>query len=365
MKYHISNLQISALVGNYIIAATLITVPQAFIDYAMQNTWLVPLNLFLFSVIFVNFFLIGFKKLNPSTQIWDKDLLSRAISFLLLILLVHIMVRDLRIISGFTKEVLIPMTPQFIITMVFIFTIMYLAWSGIEVIARFTELYFLYFIIVVLFIPFSLITEFEFSKFEPVLSFSAFPSIFQASYIGFAWVGEIIVFILVISMVKPIKNTKKSLIIGIGVSMFLLTLLILGQVGVLGAELVRYFMYPTYSLIQQIRLTEFMDRLDLVLVAFYYPTIFAKLAFSLYGIKRCVEILFNIKTNLIILPIGLTIAILSIMFFENRIEKFNFEVITWSSLGLFLEMTIALMFVLLVYKRRKKDKPSSENQNVG
>ena len=356
MKTRISNLQIVLLTGNFIFAATLVTTPQALIDLSMQNTWLVPTLIFLFIFIFIQLVFWGFKKIKNYDKLWEsKHFLAKGTAFLVLLLLVHILVRDLRMITAFTSHVLLPLTPKFVITMLFIFTIMYIAWAGMEVIARFTELYFLYLIVVILFIPWSLTTQIEFARFEPLLGLQYIPSVLQSTYVGFAWGGELIALIIIITMVKPIKDAKRSILIGAGLGMFLLTILILCQISVFGAEIVRFAIFPSYQLVQQVRITEFLDRLDLVLVAFYYPAIFAKMAFSLYGIQRCFEIIFNKESKLILIPIGLLMGILSIAMFNNLVENYDFGIFTWASLGLILEIMIGMMFILQIRKTRKRE----------
>ena len=356
MKVNISNLQITILAANFIFAATLVTTPQALIDLSMQNTWLVPLLLFVFLFVFIQFTFLGFKKIKNYNQLWNsKYFLAKGTALLVLLLLVHILVRDLRMITAFTSHVLLPLTPQFVITMLFIFTIMYIAWAGMEVVARFTELYGLYLIGVILFTPLALLTQMEFARFQPVLGLQYIPSLLQSAYVGFAWVGELIALIIVITMVKPIADAKRSLIIGAGLGMFLLTLIIFSQISVFGAEIVRFSIFPSYQLAQQVRVTEFLDRLDLVLVAFYYPAIFAKMTFSLYGIQRCVEIIFNKETKLILIPIGLLMGILSIAVFDNMVQEYDFGIYIWASLGLLLEVFIGMMFILQIRKTRKRE----------
>lgn len=360
MKVSISNLQIALLAGNFIVSATIISVPQALIDLSMQNTWIIPPLIFVYIIILINLALWRFKKIEKHQEVWEANhILAKGTAILVLVFLFHILARDLRTITTFTKHVLLPLTPDFVITMLFVFSILYIAWAGIEVIARFTELYFLYLIAIFVFLPISLIPQIEFYRFEPVLGIQTIPSLLQAAFVGLAPAGELIAFVIVITMVKPIGDAKRSFLIGGAIGVFMLTLLIFSQISVLSADITRFSLYPSYQLVQQIRLTEFLDRLDLVIVAFYYPSVFAKMAFSLYGIHRCLEIILNQKSKLHLVPLALLGGIMSIAFFKNPMHNYNFEIFTWATLGLILEVLIASMFALLLWRTRKNEKSLS------
>lgn len=366
MTSRISNLQIALLSGNYVVSTTIVSVPQALIDLSMQNTWVIPPLLFGYIFLLVTIALWGFKKVKNYDGIWGGNhLLARGTALLVLVFLFHILARDLRTITNFTKHVLLPLTPGFVITMLFVLSILYIAWAGIEVIARFTELYFLYLIIIMIFLPLSLIPQIELSRFEPVLSLGTIPSILQSGFIGLASAGELIVFILVITMVKPIGDARRSFILGGAIGMFMLSVMIFSQISVLSAVITSFSLYPSYQLVQQIRLTEFLDRLDLVIVSFYYPSVFAKMAFSLYGIHRCLEIVLNKKSRLQLVPLALLAGVMSIALFKNPIHNYTFEIFTWATLGLMLELLIAVMFAVLIWRIRRKEKHSPGQQSAG
>ncbi|MBU8906602.1 GerAB/ArcD/ProY family transporter [Desertibacillus haloalkaliphilus] len=363
MKKQISNLQVAFMSANMVVALALVNIPQAFADLAMQNSWAVPVVLFVFAFIIIQLAFFGMNKLKDIQTIWDTNSwITKLIAMAFILLLAHLFIRDIRIISSFVMSTLLPLTPRFVISILIIAAVLYLAWSGLEVIARFTEVIFLVFIPVIVFIPISLINEFEFSNFEPALQLEAIPSLLQASFIGFAWVGEVVAILLIIHTVKPFKDAKRSVILGAGVGLFLLFVLILSSIAVIGAEVIRYNLYPTYRIVQHIRLTEFLDRLDLVLVALYFPTVFAKMALVLYGIKRAVALLTKKKSKFTLVPIVILLALCANLFFRNTGELFYFSTFTWATLGLLLEVIIVILFMLLVRKNRKQQGVSQQSK---
>ncbi|UOE92123.1 GerAB/ArcD/ProY family transporter [Alkalihalobacillus sp. LMS39] len=360
MKVHISHRQLGFLAANMTIASSLVVLPQSLTDLSLQNTWVVPLFLFAYVVILVSIGMFGIQKL----QVLDFDSKSwkiKGFALLMFIFIAHILIRDVRILTGFVDTTLLPLTPTFVVTMLFIGTSLYIAWAGIEVIARFNEIMYVLFIIVILFIPISLFEEMSLANFEPVMGFHVIPSLLQSSFIGFAWIGEIIIVFLILNTTKSYQKSKLSLIWGGGLGLFLLFILIFSQTAVIGSEIVRFTTYPSYTLVQQIRLTEFLDRLDFFLVSLYFPTIFSKLALMLYGLNRSVNMITNSKNKVTLIPLTLLMGMLSLLLFEDKNDIYEFKIHSWASLGLFLQLVIAIVMFLIIRDNLKNNKQAQNN----
>lgn len=357
MNTKISQRQYSFMIANLVISTSLVVLPQSMIDLAMQNAWIVPILIFIVASVIIQLAFLGIKKLNQ--LVLDPDSIkTKILAAIMIVLISHIITRDVRVLSGFIETTLLPTTPTFIIIVMLIGTSLYLAWAGIEVIARFNEMVFVIFIGVILFIPLSLIGDIKLENFEPVLGFKTIPSLLQSSYITMAWIGEMLVILLICGSLRTVKGTKGSTISGVGIGLFILLILIFTEISVLGAEIVRYSTYPTYVLVQQIRLTEFLDRLDFILVGLYFPTVFSKFALLLYGLNRSVNLLANTKGKITLMPLAVLIGILSITLFENKSILYNFKIHTWATLGLILEGMIITVMLLVVWNKRKGKKKS-------
>ncbi|MGO4888882.1 GerAB/ArcD/ProY family transporter [Anaerobacillus sp. MEB173] len=361
MKIQISDRQLGFLTANNILASSLVVLPQSLIDLALQNSWLVPFFLFGFVIITVNVGLFGLPKLN-AILFEPNSIKTKLFALLMVIFISHIVVRDLRIITGFIETTLLPITPTFIVLMLIIGCSLYIAWAGIEVIARVNEIVFVLFACVVLFIPLSLLAEIELENFEPVLGFEVIPSVFQSTYLGLAWIGEFLIILLIIGTTKSLKNTKKTLIWGGGLGLGLFFILLFTEIAVLGAEIVRYSAYPTYSLVQQIRLTEFLDRLDFAIVSMYFPTIIVKFALLLYGLNRSINLLFTSNSRIPLIPLSLLMPILSVILIKNKSMLFEFKIHVWATLGLLLELLLILVIFFIIRDNRKETKKQTFNE---
>ncbi|MFA9557019.1 endospore germination permease [Evansella sp. AB-rgal1] len=367
MKMTISPRQGAFLAGNIIVTSSIVALPQSLIDLALQNTWLVPilLSLYVFVIIYFSFFLAKStdsikEKLTTEQTNWKVKILA----LLLFIYIFHLLLRDLRFVSGFIEVTLLPLTPLYIITMLIILTSLYITWGGVEVIARFTELYYFLFIGVILFVPISLISQFEVENFEPIIGLEMIPSILQSTFIGLNWVGEIVVLFLIIGFIEPINKMKSSILYGSLSGVFLLFVIIFSQIAVLGPEIVRYSAYPSYTLVQQIRLTDFLDRLDFILVALYFPTLFAKFSLLIYGLNRSLSLISGVKTKFTKIPLSIIAGILSITLFTDKADHFEFNIYTWSTLGLLFQLMILLfMFIIVKSKTMKNDTINNMEKN--
>ncbi len=347
------------------ISASLITLPQFMVDLSLHNTWVVPIFLFVVVYGMMFFGLSKLEKVPKSERHFSSDSKKvKTLACLFILFFAHVLIRDIRILLGFISTTLIPLTPKYVIIILLIGTVLYLAMSGIEVIARFTELYYFLFIGVILFIPLSLGTQISVENFEPMVGLKVIPSLLQSSYIGLAWMGEAVAVIMIIWLTSPKEGTRKAVFWGIGFGITMLFILIFSQIAVLGSEIVRYSTYPSYTLVQQIRLTEFLDRLDFVLVAFYFPTVFAKMSFFLYGLHRSLTMLNNKMTNITMVPLAIIMGVLAVTLFENVGDTTEFSIFTWASLGLILELLIlALTFMIIRTKLNNKQREKKEEKD--
>ncbi|MDQ0257906.1 spore germination protein [Evansella vedderi] len=367
MKIQLSPRQIVFLTGNTVVSSSLVVLPQGIVDMALQNSWFVPFFIMVYMAFIILLGLIGTKNVHTFDNLFSEENSSKKqkiAALLFIIFIFHVLFRDLRILSAFVESTLLPLTPLFIITLIILICSLYIASLGIEVIVRFTELHFIIFIGVILFVPISLVEQIRLENFEPLISVDVIPSMFQSAYIGMAWFGEVIIVFLLLSMIKPIKKLRRAIILGGATGLFCFSILIFSQLGVIGSEIVRYSTYPTYTLVQQIRITEFLDRLDLALVTLYLPTIFSKFALFIYALHRAWSLLWKNSIKITMVPLALIAGILSIVIFGNKGDKYEFQIYTWATLSITLQILLAIMTLMMIKDSKKSQKNANDN-NTG
>ncbi len=351
MKQKLSDLQLVFLTATFIFTSSIISLPKIMVQMAGQSAWFVPLLAFPVVSVFI-LILFGKKEKESGLEnlflIKEKHpLLEKLFIVFFLILAAIVFLRDLRELIDFVASVLLPSTPIDMLLALSILVISYIAMSGLEVISRMNLMHFAVLSIIVLLLPFMLLNKWHLGNMLPLQTFNTNESILKALYFSISWVGEIIFLFLIIANVQPIDKAKKSVLYGtwLGLGLFLIILILV--VGVLGARIVRETAYPSYLLSQQISITDFFERIDLIIASVWIPSIMIKTAYLLYTINHCLSYLYKSNTNKFLFPISITLGLLSILLFKNTMDVLNFSFYVWGSLGLILEVMLVFLFLLV------------------
>ncbi|WP_018933219.1 GerAB/ArcD/ProY family transporter [Gracilibacillus lacisalsi] len=354
MKQFISPFQLALLVANFIFAASLITLPQILTQISNQNTWMVP---FLVYPIVVVLLLIGFGRGNKAQSSFlteQKSSLHHLFYITLGLFLIIIYIRDLRAFVDFTSRALLPTTPIEVIAILVSVVLLYISSAGIEVVTRITVIQFIVLGVTILSLPFMLLNEIELSHITPIFGADTVQDLSKSSFELFPWMGECLIFFSLLGNVTAKKRVRRATIIGVSTGLFLLFLLIITSIAVLGENIVSKSIYPNYIMIQQINITDFMDRLDLIIVIIWMPVMLSKLALTLYCIHRA---FFNLNgratSNLLMTPLSLLLAVLAIILFENNTVHLEFSFLTWTIIGIAMECF--LLILIIVLRVRTKD----------
>ncbi|MRG87610.1 GerAB/ArcD/ProY family transporter [Salinibacillus xinjiangensis] len=353
MKQFISPFQLAILVANFIFAAALITLPQILTQISIQNTWIVP---FLVYPIVVVLLLIGFGRgniLQSSFLTNHRSSLHHLFYITIGLFLVIVYIRDLRAFIDFTSRALLPTTPIEVIAILVSVVLLYISSTGIEVVTRITVIQFIMLSATILSLPFMLLNEIELSHIMPILGTDTVENLSKSSFELLPWMGESLIFFFLLGNVAAKKGVKRAIIIGVSIGFFLLFLLIITSIAVLGENIVSKSIYPNFIMIQQINITDFLDRLDLIIVILWMPVLLSKLALTLYCIHRA---FFNpnggTTSNLLMTPLSLLLAVLAIILFENNTVHLEFTFLTWTIIGIVMEFLLLILVLILRFRAK-------------
>ncbi|MDR4947555.1 GerAB/ArcD/ProY family transporter [Neobacillus cucumis] len=362
MKQKVSAFQLSLLVANLIVAGPVISLPQIILQQGNQNAWMIPIIIY---PILITLILIIFGK-NKNTE-WLQNVLlignkskwvEKGFVILFLFFSIFTLVRDLRGMFDFVATVLLPTTPNDILMVLSILVIVYIAISGIEVIARVTAIHFGLLFIIVTMLPLLLMNEWNFGNLQPLLGSEFISTLSREFFVTFSWLGEILFFLIILANIDPPQKARRAVIIGTGLGIFLFVVVLMSALAVLGVKIIRESIYPSLMLIQQINITDFLDRLDLVITVAWLPTIFTKVAFLLYAINHCFSYLYKGNTNKFLFPIAFIVGYLSILMFKNTMDLLRFSFYTWNLVSFFIQLMIIFLFLFVKrnIKMRLKNK---------
>jgi spore germination protein len=356
MKQIISPLQFAFVLSNFLFTATLITLPQVLTQISKQYTWLVPIVVF--PVILLIFYMV-IRKSESFGDILSPNQLTithKLFTIILLIFLFFIYIRDLRAFIDFIRSYYLPETPVDILIITLTLTLIYVGSSGLETIARITVIQTVILGTIIILLPLLLLNEIDVKNLSPIITTGTITNLAKSSYILFPWMGEAFLFLFLLGNISMEKKAMKAITIGLSLGMFFFSVLLLLIIAVLGEFIASLATYPNIFMIQEIHLTDFLDRLDMVIVIIWAPCLFCRIALILYCINRALSNLRIVQTNLLFTPIGLLLGILTILLFNKNTDHLKFSFFTWGSLGTILEILILALFLVLKFKTKLKNK---------
>jgi spore germination protein len=269
-----------------------------------------------------------------------------------------ILVRDMRMTLDFVNLTLLHLTPSKVTGVIIAATLIFICRSKLNESVRLLELWQVLLAFAIVFILLASLRDVNLEHFLPMFHEGMGHSFLGSWYI-IAYLGEVVI----LPLLFPGYVFKKHAgFIGLGFGVLLLEILNFVQISVMGRELVSRFMYPNYVLIQQIRLTDFLDRFDLIVVSIWLPTMIIKTAFSLFFVVRGICLVVpSLQHKILSAPIGLLSLICSFWFFESAVQLFQFNR-TWPALAM-IPQYILPVFMYVWFRWRSK-KPVPEGQAV-
>lgn len=279
--------------------------------------------------------------------------LGRGIGFLYLLFFLYILARDLRIMGDYTDVVLLPETPHIVIGIILMATVTYMARGGIRSLTSLTELVGPIFIGALFFILVVLFKDFNMEYVMPIFHLDI-PGIGEGTWLVLSSTGQIIALPFIIpSKDYRYRDPLYSLLIGTLLIIMVAVMLLL----VVGVPIAERLMYPSYELVRQIRITDFLDRFDLIFVALWYPLILINMATTLYIICYGLKIMIpSVSGKMMAAPIGLLAFSCSAWFFQDALQILDFNHL-WTWIAVIFEIIIPIGIFVMLRPRKTSLKP--------
>lgn len=276
--------------------------------------------------------------------------IGRIIGFAYVLFFFVILCRDLRSLVMFINIVLLRHTPFLIISLLILLCLVYIARGGVEVAARVMELWMILLVCCVILIPLLLSHAMQFHYLGPLLYDGMLPVV-QGCWFLVAMLGEIVIMPLLAGYPQfDLKTGVKALVLGVG-SLWILHMCVLL---IIGPYVASNMIYPIYETVRQIHLTDFLDRLELPIVAIWMPTMMAKSAISLYvtghGLKRIFP---SLSARGLMLPLGILAVVCSYWFFQNISELLLFDR-PWPYIAYVFELVLPVVLFLFLRPKRAR-----------
>ncbi|WCN38282.1 GerAB/ArcD/ProY family transporter [Aneurinibacillus uraniidurans] len=280
--------------------------------------------------------------------------LGKVISFLFICFFFIIASLILRNLGDFLTTQIMPETPIQFAEILFVVIVIMGVRLGLETLAGAAEIFFPWFILLLLILILFLIPEVDIKKIQPVFEEGIKP-IIRASLplMGFPFF-ELVVFSMFIPYVDKQDKVGKALVIGAGAGGFVLFILTFLSVLVLGPTATAGNAYPSYLLAKKINIANFITRIEAIMAIMWFITIFFKLSLAFYASILGLAQLVKLKEyRILTLPFSMILIVASLVLVPNTpyLIEFN-ESIWW-----LYSATYGLVFptlLLVVAMLRKK-----------
>jgi len=252
-------------------------------------------------------------------------------------------------ISDFITTQAMPETPSYVISLLFVLAVVIAILYGIETIARVSELY-IRFVLVMSVLTLLLVSpNINFENLQPILENGIIP-VFKGSYFLACFILFPIITVLMIypANTDNVSVAKKAIIKGFLVSGFIVFTSILMSVLVLGSKISASLQYPTYLLAKEIRLGIIFTRLEFIIAGTWIITQFMVAVLCFYAGLTGLSQLVGLKDHKrIVLPMGLVILLLSEIVFPDVIYQTSWISLVWlpyaTTHGLFLPLLLLIV----------------------
>ncbi|MBP1934153.1 GerAB/ArcD/ProY family transporter [Ammoniphilus resinae] len=279
-QVQINHRQLSWLTASLLLTSSLVTLPSSIANAAGSNAVFSQIGPVLFALIICLFFYAlnqhyPDKNLFEITFIvagkWGGAILNAVILFFMWMRLLM----ELNAITGFINTTLLTRTPPEILTLMFVIILMYFGRSSVEAIARMNDFFFPVLFIGIFPIFLFILNEFHLERMEPFLVDGLAP-IWKGNWVALAGYGEMFVMGAFLHALPKSKLFLVSIRHGVLLSAFGFTVSLLLGIGVLGSVISGRVMYPAYMVVEQIHITDFLDRLEILFFSIWFPAIAIK-----------------------------------------------------------------------------------------
>lgn len=210
-------------------------------------------------------------------------------------------------------------------------------YCGIETLGRVADVLSIIFFLMIISVIVISLPYIDFTNFQPVFVRGTGP-IIRGALTPIALISQI----WILGMIVPVTNNpKKTLIISltsVGLSLAILILVSIITVGVLGPAEAARSNFPLLYLIRSVKLSEFFQRTEALVMLSWGFGLFVSISAFLYGGARGLSQLLNLKDyRTVIWPISVLWLFMSIQCFEDIFEFHSFlKPKTFAPYGLFL-----------------------------
>jgi spore germination protein KB len=354
----ISVLQFGILVFMFSFGSAGLLIPSIIVSIAKQDAWItIPLCMIVMISFISLWNRLSLKYPNESIiQYSDRILgkwLGKMVGILYLCYFLYLSAFVLRELGGFITTNVLILTPMQFVHIIFMLPVLYGVFLGLEVIARASEILFPWIIMFISTTLFLLLKDINLSELLPILP-NGWQTPVKAMYpvLGFP-ISEVVVFLMIFPFVAQPNQIKKYFNFFFILSALIASFVVILTISVLGVDITARSTYSVFDLAKEIKVGNFLSRVEVLIGGFWIMTIFIKLAVFFYAANLAAAHLFKLKSyRVTIIPFGLLVIALSMLVYKNPADFIWFLTGAYPIYGLFHGIVIPALLLVITKIRR-------------
>lgn len=303
----ISRQQLVCLTYALHFTAAVLILPASLARFGHSGGWLAPIPAFVVSAVPVSLMVGLLVRRHPQQGLSELSryllgpLLGRLVGLLVAVFNLVITALTVRDVVEITPVAILPATPPWALSPPFLLVAVYGAYSGVEVLARLSYLFAVATVVVILFAVSTLTGLIHPLRLLPIYERSPLQLI-QASWPHIGWYAESWCLLALAAQLDRRSQAGRALVMGAAAAGLMLMLFTALAITVFGHQLVAQFTFPIYSLIQQVAIGEFVERLDVFMFAIWIVGMLVKASTHLWLAANGAGFAMGLKNERTLLP---------------------------------------------------------------
>ncbi|WP_158289632.1 GerAB/ArcD/ProY family transporter [Paenibacillus flagellatus] len=278
----------------------------------------------------------------------------------------HLVAYNLREYDDFMVHFYLPNTPEWVISLLFGATISIAARSGLEAIARCGSGFFFITAASVLLLPPLVARELEYDRIVALATHWDASGMTKGIVKTTPWFGETFIVFFLLPQLREADKTARTLAWSLGCGAVALAIKFVLCMLLFGSDVTSHFTYPALELVRYIRLGDFLENLDPLMVAIWTTALFVKMSLLLYVVLLIASRLLRLRDHRpLSLSIGALAVGMSLHLASNSAELQHAFESSWAAFAYTVQLVPILYWAFLAWRKRNGGRPGGRRTNPG
>ena len=348
----ISTRQFTLMLFSLLLSTVMFSLPGILIEQSKQDVWQVMLITFAVdSALALIYFFLGMRYPQQTMIQYSETILGpwlgKITGLLFVLFLGYMTLITLKVVVEFINTVILTETPQLVISFILLLTGLYAVNAGLEVIARLGEIVAPLMLISLLIILSFSLNRVELVNLRPVFQHNVWV-LLKTSLQPISFYGVCITMGIFMAYHNNPKESLKAKWIAIGSVTFLTIVTLMSLITIFGTSYSSQQLYPVFRLAQIIKVGDFFERIETLVIIFQIAGAFVNLVILYYSSVLGLAQIFKIQRYQTLTPyFGVCLLILSMFVYSNITERYQFIGTFFPFLALFVEVFLIIMLFIV------------------